>query len=190
MIGDFNNHSTTWGYASTDNEREAVEQWADSCDFTLIHDAKLSKSFNSARWKKGYNPGLIFASDSIANMCKKLVMDPIAHIQHRPICISVQPVVVPQPTPFWRRFNLRKADWNGYSTELDNRVEDVEPIPTYYNLFLENVRVVSRRHIPRRCRTDYFQGLTDKSKNLYEAYKQQYSSNPFDKEPWSLETCC
>ena len=79
VIGDFNSHSTTWSYATTDNEGEAVEQWADSCDFTLIHDVKLPKSFNSARWKKGYNPDLIFASDSIANMCKKSVMDPIPH---------------------------------------------------------------------------------------------------------------
>ena len=77
VIGDFNSHSTTWGYTRTDNEDDAVEQWADSCDFTLIHDAKLPKSFNSARWKKGYNPDLIFASDSIENMCKKSVMDPI-----------------------------------------------------------------------------------------------------------------
>ena len=114
-------------------------------------------------------------------MCKKSVMDPIPHTQHRPICVSVQPVVVPQPTPFRRRFNFRKADWNGYSTELDNSIEDVEPIPSNYNRFVENVRVASRRHIPRGCRTDYVQGLTDESKNLYEAYKQQYSSNPFDK---------
>ena len=113
-------------------------------------------------------------------MCKKSVMDPIPHTQHRPICVSVQPVVVPQPTPFRRRFNFRKADWNGYSTELDNIIEDVEPIPSNYNRFVENVRVASRRHIPRGCRTDYVQGLTDESKNLYEAYKQQYSSNPFD----------
>ena len=49
VIGDFNSHSTIWGYTSTDNEGEAVEQWADSCDFTLIHNAKLPKSFNSAR---------------------------------------------------------------------------------------------------------------------------------------------
>ena len=46
VIGDFNSHSTTWGYTRTDNEGEAVEHWADSCDFTLIHDAKLPKSFN------------------------------------------------------------------------------------------------------------------------------------------------
>ena len=72
VIGDFNSHSTTWGYASTDNEGEAVEQWADSCDFTLIHDAKLPKSFNSSRWKKDYNPDLIFASDSIANLLQEV----------------------------------------------------------------------------------------------------------------------
>ena len=38
----------------------------------------------------------------------------------------------------------------------------------------------SRRHIPRGCITDYVQELTGEIKNLYEAYKQQYSSNPFD----------
>ena len=100
VIGDFNSHSTTWATQTQITKEEAVEQRADSCDFTLIHDAKLPKSFNSARWKKGYNPDLIFASESIANMCKKSVMDPIPHTQHRPICVSVQPVVVPSTNTF------------------------------------------------------------------------------------------
>ena len=34
------------------NNGKVVEQWVDSCDLTLIHDAKLPKFFNSARWKK------------------------------------------------------------------------------------------------------------------------------------------
>ena len=55
-----------------------------------------------------------------------------------------------------------------------------QPIPINYNRFVENVRVASRRHILRGCSTDYVQGLTDESKNLYEAYKQHYSSNPFN----------
>ena len=38
----------------------------------------------------------------------------------------------------------------------------------------------SRRHVPRGCRTKYVSGLTDESKNLYEAYKRMYSSRPFD----------
>ena len=74
VIGDFNSHNTIWGYDATDNSGVAVVQWAESNSLTLIHDAKLQKSFNSARWKKGYNPDLIFVSSSIDNMCVKSVL--------------------------------------------------------------------------------------------------------------------
>ena len=56
VIGDFNSHNTIWGYDATDNNGVAIVQWAESNSLTLIHDAKLPKSFNSARWKKGYTP--------------------------------------------------------------------------------------------------------------------------------------
>ena len=42
------------------------------------------------------------------------------------------------------------------------------------------MRVTSRIHIPRGCRTEYGPGLTDESKSLYEAYKCKHSSIPFD----------
>ena len=107
-------------------------------------------------------------------------MDPITYTQHRPIYVSAQPVVVPQTIPFRRRFNFMKADWNGYSAELDKLIEDVEPIPANYKCFVESVPVAPRRHIPRGCRTEYVPGLTDESKSLYEEYKCNYSSSPFD----------
>ena len=120
MIGDFNIHSTT-----TDDNGEAFEQWADSCNLILIHNAILSKSCNSARWKRGYNP-VIFVYESIVNMREKSVMEPIPHTQHHPICACANPVGVAHQTLFTRRFNLRKADCDGYSTELDKLIEDVE----------------------------------------------------------------
>ena len=49
VIGDFNSHITTWGYTTTDYNGEVVEHLADSCKLTLIHNAKLSKSFNRER---------------------------------------------------------------------------------------------------------------------------------------------
>ena len=110
VIGDFNSHNTIWGYDATDNNGVAVVQWAESNSLTRIHDAKLQKSFNSARWKKGYNPDLIFVSSSIDNMCVKSVLNPIPRTQHRPICVTVNPVLVSRPTAFRRRFNLRKAN--------------------------------------------------------------------------------
>ena len=39
---------------------------------------------------------------------------------------SVKPVIVAQPETFRRRFNLGKSDWNGYSTEFDNFIQDVD----------------------------------------------------------------
>ena len=57
--------------------------------------------------------------------------------------------------------------------------QQVEPIPENYDRSIGLIRVVSRRHIPKGCRTNYITGLTEESQSLYEAYKKQYSSNPF-----------
>ena len=180
VIGDFNSHNTIWGYDATDNNGVAVVQWAESNSLTLIHDAKLQKSFNSARWKKGYNPDLIFVSSSIDNMCVKSVLNPIPRTQHRPICVTVNPVLVSRPTAFRRRFNLRKANWSGYATDVDILIDEVDPTPENYERFVEVIRVTSRKHIPRGCRSHYIPGLSEESRSLYEAYKKQYMSNPFD----------
>ena len=129
VIGDFNCHSTLWGYTTTDSDGEAVEQLAYSNRLSLINNAKLPKSFNSAIWKNGYNPDLIFVSSNISDMC----LFWIQCTQHRPICVTVHPVIVPQPTPFRRRFNLRKAKWDDFSTYFYEAIKEVEPIPENYD---------------------------------------------------------
>lgn len=44
IVGDFNSHSTTWGYAKNDSDGDAVEEWAKGENLALIHDAKLPPS--------------------------------------------------------------------------------------------------------------------------------------------------
>ena len=66
-----------------------------------------------------------------------------------------------------------------FLNDFDEAIEEVEPIPENYDRFIGLIRVVSRRHIPRGCRTNYIPGLTEELQSLYEAYKKQYSSNPF-----------
>ena len=173
VIGDFNSHTTLWGYTSTDNDGEMVELWAESNNLAVIHNVKLTKSFNSAIWKKGYNPDLTFASSNNSNICEMSVLDPIPHTQHH--SVSVNPVIVAQPTTLRRRFNLKKADCEGFSADLDSNIEEVDAIPENYELFVEILRMASRKHIPRECRSNYITGLTGESKSLYEAYKKQYS---------------
>ena len=138
--------------------------------------AEIIQQCNMEEW---IQPGPHLVSSNISDMCEKSVLDPIPRTQHRPICVTVHPVIVPQPTPFRRRFNLRKAKWDDFSTDFDEAIEEVEPIPENYDRFIGLIRVVSRRHIPRGCRTNYIPGLMEESQSLYEAYKKQYSSNPF-----------
>ena len=71
VLGDFNSHSSNWGYTLTDENGKKVEEWAESEGLSLIHDPKLPCSFNSGRWKRGYNPHLIFASERISQQCIK-----------------------------------------------------------------------------------------------------------------------
>lgn len=63
ILGDFNCRSTSWGYNNTDENGEILETWAENKSLKLLHDPKLPSSFNSRRWKQGYNPDLIFISN-------------------------------------------------------------------------------------------------------------------------------
>ena len=65
-------------------------------------------------WTKGYNPDLIFVSSNISDMCDKSVLDPIPRTPHRPICVTVNPVIVPQPTTSRRHFYNKKTNLDEY----------------------------------------------------------------------------
>ena len=56
----------------------------------------------------------------------------------------------------------------------------MDAIPENYERFVEMLRMASRKHIQIRCSSNYIPGLTNESKNLYAAYKKQYSIDPFD----------
>ena len=75
-----------------------------------------------------------------------------------------------------------------HRTEFDAAIEEVNSIPENYGRFIELIHVVSRRHIPRGCISNCIPGLTEKSKSLCEAYKRQYSSNPFGESTLDTRT--
>ena len=43
IIGNFNSHSTEWGYRSTNDDDILVERWCDANSLTLMHDPKVLK---------------------------------------------------------------------------------------------------------------------------------------------------
>jgi Reverse transcriptase (RNA-dependent DNA polymerase)/Endonuclease-reverse transcriptase len=179
VIGDFNSHSTSWGYSETDRNGSLVEEWAESNDLALIHDAKLPPSFNSNVWKRGTNPDLCFVSSTIEARCCKSVLDPIPKTQHRPIAVSIYPAVRTQEVPFRRRFNFRKANWPAFASEVDRRIAGLPPSPRNYEEFVDIVKAASRRHIPRGCRTHHISGMDTEAKKLMDEYKKSYEDDPF-----------
>lgn len=138
IIGDFNSHHTSWGYDLTDNNGHKVELWAESNRITLIHDPKLPPSFNSGRWRKGYNPDIIFASDIVASQCVKEVWRPIPHTQHRPIVCKIMAVTKTNEIPYMIRYNFKKADWNNFTKDLDSRITEIEPTNDNHDKFKSN----------------------------------------------------
>ena len=74
---------------------------------------------------------------------------------------------------------MKKADWEGFSVDLDSNIEEVDAILENGERFVEMLRMASRKHIPRGCGSNYIPGLTDKSKSLYEAYNKHYSMDLF-----------
>ena len=72
-MGDFSCHSEAWGYPQTNEDGAQLEAWADANNFQLINDPKLPASFNTGRWKRGYNPDNIFVSRKMAAQCMKFV---------------------------------------------------------------------------------------------------------------------
>ena len=69
-IGGFNSHNIQSGYNSLNKDGNAVEQWSDSNQLSLMHDAKHPPFFNSAKWKAGYNPDIAFVNQTIGSSCK------------------------------------------------------------------------------------------------------------------------
>ena len=99
IIGDFNSHSSTRGYATTNTDGELVEYWAENQRLSLIHDPKLPSSFNSGRWRRVYNPDIIFATNPIAGCCNKIVMELVPRSQHRPIGVQVKAAITNRTFP-------------------------------------------------------------------------------------------
>ena len=99
------------GYKGTNNDGAAFEEWIDKHQLNLIHDPKLPPSFHSTRWMRGYNPDLAIVTNNISDMCKKIVLDSV------PLITQYQSIGI---LPFQRRFNYKKADWNGFAKELES----------------------------------------------------------------------
>lgn len=182
VIGDFNSHHTSWGYGETDENGHNVELWTETNKLVLVHDQKLPKSFNSGRWKRGYNSDIIFVSDIVESQCTKEIGNPVPHTQHHPIVFKITAAVKPRDIQFKRRYSFKNANWNGFSKDLNNMINIIKPIPENYDALNDLVKSISRKNIPRGCQTRYIPVLTPELMETLNKYMEMFETNPFEEE--------
>lgn len=125
-----------------------------------MHDQKLPTSFNIDGWKRGYNSGIIFASDKVESQNTKKIVNLKPHIQNRPILFKIMVVVKLNEILFRKRCKFKKVDWNQLSKNLDDIISSIKPIPENYDAFNELIKCISRKSIPRGSRTRSISALS------------------------------
>ena len=187
VVGDFNSHNTVWGYESTNHDGEAVEEWALVNNLSILYDAKDGTTFQSARWRRGYNPDLTFVSAKYHQLFFRTIMDPIPKSQHRPVAVDIRPVVQPRETKYQNpRSNYRKANWESFTYDIENKTPTIVPDPERYEDFQSLVIEAAKKNIPRGCRESYIPGLSDQNKEIYQEYTQAYKDDPFSENTMEL----
>ena len=84
-----------------------------------------------------------------------------------------------QTVPFRRRFNMKKANWEQYTYQLDAAVENISATAEYNDQFVNALRKVARKNITRGCRRNYVPGLTPELIDLIKEYREKYEDDPF-----------
>ena len=126
-------------------------------------------------------------SQNIRDIFQRRVYDHIPRSQHRPYGVAINPTVTPSEQPFRRRYNFKKANWETFTTTLDNGITSLaSPSWKAYKSFSDLVRVCARKCIPRGCRTKYISGLTPESGELLKQYQELYDADPFSEDTIAL----
>ena len=90
--GDFNSHSTEWGYRVSDKAGDQLSQWTNDNNLHLLYDPKQKGTFHSARWKKDYSPDTCFVTcdDEHQPLPTTRTIEPqFPNSQHRPSVITI-----------------------------------------------------------------------------------------------------
>ena len=149
--GDFNCHSTTWGYSSTNTDGTTLEQWASYTDVTLLYDYKQPRSFCSAQWGTSSNPDLGFAN--LGTCASRRVLERFPKSQHRPSIIGSSTTINEVPTRHVNRCNFRKADWAKFTDRLNSAANKLpgptSELNTAYNTWCSTIISTAKKIIPQ-----------------------------------------
>ena len=186
IVGDFNSHSPSWGYADLDAKGEELEHWMITNQLVLINHPDDPPTFYSRVWRTTSTPDLGLATDDIHKIANRTVCPQLGGSDHRPVIISLKKdTSEPKKNrpPTW---NYKKAKWDLFTGSMERKALTIqigtnanENIKSFNKIILEAAKYA----IPRGHRKDYkpywSEHLDTLHKNLDRA-REDMEENPTD----------
>ena len=159
IVGDFNSHSTCWGYDETDRRGEEVEDWQIDSKTNLLNDPEDPPTFFSRRWLTTSTPDLAFATDDLSKKTARGVLSQLGGSDHRPVKLAIDLQYKPQSSKSFPRWNYKKADWDMFARLSDLYIKGVKPADQNTNRssasFNQAILRAASETIPRGARKTY-----------------------------------
>ncbi len=172
--GDFNCHSTTWGYSTTNPDGDALEYWASMAGLQLLFDPKQPASFLSGRWNTKSKPDLAFTDIKGATL-HRIILDSFPKSHHRPSLIIPENPIQPIPTKPVKRWNFRKANWVKFANMVDKETStlpkpDPQNLNSAYSAFCDLFIRAAKTSIPRGFRRHFIPSWDEECDTLYDEF--------------------
>ena len=171
-VGDFNSHSTSWGYGETDRRGDEVEDWQIENNMLLLNDPEDPPAFFSRRWISTSTPDLAFATEDLSRKTNRKVLSQLAGSHHRPVLLAINLQNRPSNPKTFPRWNYKKADWVMFSRLTNECCKTIKA--DHFNInkatdsFNQSILRAASETIPRGARKNYrpywteeLQGLED-----------------------------
>ena len=155
VLGDFNAHHMSW-FSNVDDARGILLLDAiDASSFSTLNDNSPTR-FPTAANSIPSSPDVSICSTSLL---PSLSWSAPVHLSsdHLPLLISLLDAAPPPPRPRRSFSNLRRADWRGFTTELESLVPSTPPSSAYdgERVFREAFSTTAKHHIPAGFRRDF-----------------------------------
>lgn len=158
LMGDFNAHHTSWGSSQCDLFGYSLLDTFDEANLCVLNDGSPTRRVPPTQNPKSA-VDLTACSPSLSLSISWEVL-PLSHgSDHFPILINMPQRAPPEssPNPLLRHV-LSKANWDSYSSSLDNKLNSI-PYPnannslSCYTTFVKHIISSANEHIP--CKRSY-----------------------------------
>ena len=143
ILGDFNAHNPLWDPNTTENQKgKIIEDLLSKSNICILNNT--SPTHLDIRTGKTSIIDLTLCSPDLVPNSQFSTIKDLHHSDHYPIYIKPD---IPLAQSLPERFNFKKADWKGFSTECQNKLNNSQT--PNFEKFHETLLTISEMYIPK-----------------------------------------